>query len=844
MKGFPRCLPSCLVFVCALFILVAQTAHAKHPAIYLLDPEGEIIDPISDENDDKPVSTKQTCGMCHDYDEITQGYHFQMGWDVVSDTFGVSMGKPWVLSDGFMGKWYPYAFRQLAKKVNAHPDEIDVTSYDFIGFSRTSSDDPPCGACHPGGGGLEYDREGNRYDEYLAENPELMEELDGDYYKSEWDKSGVVEADCFLCHFEGYDFEERVNQLESGNYKWASVAATRLGVVDGYVSSGDEPVVIYNERYFNNDGTIEIDVSWPPPSENCLFCHGKSSIKKRGFSWYDLHNPDIHNQQGMSCSSCHPSDISHQFAKGNSNTSTVADHLDNSMMSCQKCHENGYLGATIPEHALVRPSHLKAISCEACHIPGLSRSATLGYELVSDEQRFIPNPPDADGFGEIAEWRPVYERREDGRIFPFNSVISVWWGNIDSDGILYPLFLREHEEGWDVYSDQLSDDNEDGELEVNTPDEIIAGLNAFKESLEGNERFDVVNPALVKGQVVYSLDDEGNLVEGPYSKDAYVNFSISHNVAPTRFALGSNGCKDCHIGEPHFFKGQRVLDFVGADGMMITRSNGRAFGCNPAAFWVNSFHQKILSPLVSIGLVVVVFLVTIHYHSYGPKHIQFVPDSGEIKRFSIFERGVHLFRLISFIFLTVTGLIMAFNWTQWQELLFSSPKQMLDLHIGFGVVFIVTTLLGAFIWFRDALFASYDKIWVRIIGGYLGYKGEVPAGRFNAGQKMFYWYTTVFGFIMILSGLVLTFKSGFPLSVICITSTIHNLAGFVLIAGVLSHAYLGTIANPGTWRVLVDGYVTREWAEHHHKYWLEKLEKVESEVKEESGDEETDSNGG
>ncbi len=28
----------------------------------------------------------------------------------------------------------------------------------------------------------------------------------------------------------------------------------------------------------------------------------------------------------------------------------------------------------------------------------------------------------------------------------------------------------------------------------------------------------------------------------------------------------------------------------------------------------------------------------------------------------------------------------------------------------------------------------------------------------------------------------------------------------------LAHAYLGTIANPGTWRVLIDGSVTREWA--------------------------------
>ena len=34
---------------------------------------------------------------------------------------------------------------------------------------------------------------------------------------------------------------------------------------------------------------------------------------------------------------------------------------------------------------------------------------------------------------------------------------------------------------------------------------------------------------------------------------------------------------------------------------------------------------------------------------------------------------------------------------------------------------------------------------------------------------------------------------------------------------------LGTVANPGTWRVLVDGSVTREWPRHHHPNWYRAL---------------------
>jgi cytochrome b subunit of formate dehydrogenase len=77
--------------------------------------------------------------------------------------------------------------------------------------------------------------------------------------------------------------------------------------------------------------------------------------------------------------------------------------------------------------------------------------------------------------------------------------------------------------------------------------------------------------------------------------------------------------------------------------------------------------------------------------------------------------------------------------------------------------------------------------------------------------------------LMSVTGLMLVAKPWFSLATVCATSTLHNLVGFFLIAGVLAHAYLGTVANPGTWRVLVDGSVTREWAHHHHPNWYHSL---------------------
>ena len=51
------------------------------PPFHLYDEDGNLINPVAGINTDKPYSPKQTCGKCHDYDLITQGYHFQQGKD-------------------------------------------------------------------------------------------------------------------------------------------------------------------------------------------------------------------------------------------------------------------------------------------------------------------------------------------------------------------------------------------------------------------------------------------------------------------------------------------------------------------------------------------------------------------------------------------------------------------------------------------------------------------------------------------------------------------------------------------------------------------------------------------
>jgi len=89
-----------------LLVAMATGLYARtwiHTPFFLKTEDGQIINPLTGENADQPYSSRQTCGACHNYDEIVKGYHFQQGWDRIKDNFDPK--KPWVLSDGMMGKF-------------------------------------------------------------------------------------------------------------------------------------------------------------------------------------------------------------------------------------------------------------------------------------------------------------------------------------------------------------------------------------------------------------------------------------------------------------------------------------------------------------------------------------------------------------------------------------------------------------------------------------------------------------------------------------------------------------------------------------------------------------------
>ena len=98
-------LPLSVMLLLSLFYPTSMTAQVPlHNKIVLKGFDGS---PLTADSK-VPYSPKKTCGACHDYNQITNGYHFQQGRTdgtgkiVVSDTFNSKYS--WNLSSGMYGK--------------------------------------------------------------------------------------------------------------------------------------------------------------------------------------------------------------------------------------------------------------------------------------------------------------------------------------------------------------------------------------------------------------------------------------------------------------------------------------------------------------------------------------------------------------------------------------------------------------------------------------------------------------------------------------------------------------------------------------------------------------------
>lgn len=730
----------------------------------------------------------------------------------------------------------------MARKNNSSPLSIDFTSYTFT---------YKCGVCHPGGGAAEFDRNGNRYDKFAADPKNGIiaggqNGLDGDYFKANWAESGVIEADCLVCHLKDYNNEERKKQIKAFNFRWSATAGAGFGEIEGAVSRKEKPKVLYDLSIFQKDGTVVLPVIREVPNENCLFCHRETDWKKRGASYNS--RTDVHIRAGLRCIDCHVTGQQaedpriqgreeHQFGKGDDPGNFVRDDLNNTMRSCEDCHAEGILNAPVIKHRGLPPVHLKKIACQTCHIPWRQVKAAL----VQDASIFNTGPrieppskriwsfysPDIkpwnyygdalgypEGMQPVFQFRPVLGWYKD-KIYPLNRVYTLWVGikTNNEKGINQPymkdvfMMWKNHLSDPDKNFPQLKeikDDNLDGFPEVNRPEEIKALLAAVTSMLKAKGES-------LEGKEVVFVDGDRYTVDGsnwkiiskkPHEYSPYGSvFKFSHDITPARNALGAKGCTDCHSSMSDFFFKEIMVRPFDQEGMSVKQKNADFMDYSPLALRLTAFQHEILKPSGLWSILAVCVLVILHYVIFGPKRVEHDVQELDVVRFGMGERIIHYALLVLFGIQAITGLIT------FSALPFSSGTvgEINTIHRYSGYLFMLDVLLVFGIWFRDVLFEKWDWEWLKKFGGYFGYRGELTSARFNAGQKVFFWFIFLMVVILGITGIIIIWAKDSNLRLIA--HPIHNIAAFIGIITVVVHAYLGSLANPGTLRGIFEGNI-------------------------------------
>ncbi len=200
--------------------------------------------------------------------------------------------------------------------------------------------------------------------------------------------------------------------------------------------------------------------------------------------------------------------------------------------------------------------------------------------------------------------------------------------------------------------------------------------------------------------------------------------------------------------------------------------------------------------------------------------------AGEVKgtdldRFTYAERVVHWVVGVTFVLLLTSGLAFSYPSLFWMTAVFGGGPAARALHPLIGLAF-ATGLAFMFVrWVRDMHLGDADVVWLKAVKHYARHeKDQVPpTGKYNGGQKIFFWAQSGFGLLFLFSGLPLWFPEAFGSTLLTTMRLVHYVAalggGLLLIV----HVYLGTVAYPGTLRGILYGRVSREWAKLHHPLW-------------------------
>ncbi len=197
-----------------------------------------------------------------------------------------------------------------------------------------------------------------------------------------------------------------------------------------------------------------------------------------------------------------------------------------------------------------------------------------------------------------------------------------------------------------------------------------------------------------------------------------------------------------------------------------------------------------------------------------------------VKKANTEEIVNHWILAASCILLIITGYAFLFQ-LRGIGAVFGGFNTMRAVHNWTGVVFIVSLFATMFNYLRESLtYDADDWAWIKMGGGYLSKRPQQapPMGKLNTGQKFYYIVILLTGIVIAASGFAIWLIPGVRMLTL-VSHLVHNLAFVLFVVAVPVHAYLGTLANPGTFRIMVYGTVPIEFARKKYPKWMKEIGK-------------------
>jgi formate dehydrogenase subunit gamma len=205
-------------------------------------------------------------------------------------------------------------------------------------------------------------------------------------------------------------------------------------------------------------------------------------------------------------------------------------------------------------------------------------------------------------------------------------------------------------------------------------------------------------------------------------------------------------------------------------------------------------------------------------------------SGGEIVRYTLSERVQHWVGALTYIYCLITGLAFWSPYMFWLAAVVGGGPTARFWHPWFGLAFALSVGWMYQIWRGDLAATDADRRWWKAINHYVENDDEKlpPVGRFNFGQKLFFWVMFCGVILLVISGLGLWFVESIPWSLRglrYLAVTVHVVAAMATIGAFIIHIYMSVFMEPESFYAMVHGRVSGAWARTYHRLWYDQVTK-------------------